>query len=570
MANTYSYWSDSIFIGWNYDTIESVLSGYADMIKNRQTFIPVDRVYPLAQNLYTKLIEPLYNSANIKLNLGGDNERSKLKMSDKPTGVFDFSLASAGLFRVHEFYSEDLAFDAPDRFADYNVPSGVVPNYFVKKIVVDGESNFFFHDEESNKDYNLMLRQKGLTEILKTNPSLPTIIRNGMLTPLKATKGVKFSSTTKKPYLVYEKQGGKIQYVELYSVYYYADMMNDFQYMVRHIPAMMLLEYLEKQGVMCKMYITRMISQSPIKTYQRPSKRDNVEPKPNITINNITYKSPMYPLVKDIALNPDRGVFVVQPMCVKEYGQEVNKALALSLGTNTLYFIYDELYAKSKKLETTSRNEYSLGLFQFSESEYQEAFERFRQKQAIYSAQGIWESKEVTRDGMIYFNDVVLNKNFNNEIKSLTSVINFSSKKKFNYKLSEDNKSVCEYNSTTQRWFNLWMKISADTIKHKYDIFNSKNLLKTYKLVFADLENHIEEMNKISKDEKDRNLRNFIDSWAIRITNKYYLDRPKQYCLNRIEEMTFYATGGAFETPKEEIEEREENARFLREELKKM
>ena len=54
-------------------------------------------------------IELLFNNSPIKLNLGGESEKSRLMPTDKSNGVFDFSLALNGMYKVPEYYSKQLA-----------------------------------------------------------------------------------------------------------------------------------------------------------------------------------------------------------------------------------------------------------------------------------------------------------------------------------------------------------------------------------------------------------------------------------------------------------------------------
>ena len=78
------------------------------------------------QGDYNDGIGLLFESSPIKMNLGGETEKSKLIATDKPMGVFDFSLASMGMYKVPEYYSEKLAKEFPDKFKEFELPIGVV------------------------------------------------------------------------------------------------------------------------------------------------------------------------------------------------------------------------------------------------------------------------------------------------------------------------------------------------------------------------------------------------------------------------------------------------------------
>ena len=57
------------------------------------------------EDYYNEGIRFLFENSPIKMNLGGETEKSKLIATDKPMGVFDFSLASMGMYKVPEYYS---------------------------------------------------------------------------------------------------------------------------------------------------------------------------------------------------------------------------------------------------------------------------------------------------------------------------------------------------------------------------------------------------------------------------------------------------------------------------------
>ncbi len=56
------------------------------------------------ENSFSK-INMLFEDAPFKLNLGGQTEKTKLVATDKPMGIFDFSLASRVMYKVPEYFS---------------------------------------------------------------------------------------------------------------------------------------------------------------------------------------------------------------------------------------------------------------------------------------------------------------------------------------------------------------------------------------------------------------------------------------------------------------------------------
>jgi hypothetical protein len=253
--STYSYWKNSFICGWNFDTIESVSENYVDYYNQSS----LDNEFQAYERIYDENLGKLQTETNVKLNLGGENDKSKIIFSDKPIGVFDFSLASQLLFRVQEFFSQQLKDEEPNLYEEYDLPIGVVPNYFIQKEVIGDTTIFFCISSITGKRYNCEIRQKGLTQLLETNPTLPLKKIGNMIVPEKPTKGVTFSSKTKKPYVKYLKRGGKVRYVEIYSLFYYSYLSFDFSKSMRHLPAVLVLKYLEKMGTMCKFYLKRFV-----------------------------------------------------------------------------------------------------------------------------------------------------------------------------------------------------------------------------------------------------------------------------------------------------------------------
>lgn len=557
----FSYWDYALLLGWNFDTKEKVLQNFENQSGSQQ----VKRSLDGYKQQYAQNIEKIETQTNAKLNLGGENDKAKIEFSDKPIGVFDFSLASQQLFRVHEFFSEEIKKIDPFLFKSYELPSGVIPNYFVTREVENDITNFYYKDDIKNKKYLLERRQKGLTKILHDDPLTKTTVMNGMLIPETPVKGVVFSSKTKKPYVKYKKRGGKVKYVEIYSLFYYSTMDNSFAKSVRHLPAVMVCEYLEKMGTLTKFFLTRFVTMS--------FPRNATAKEYDITTGE---KLPLYNFFQDrIAKGKGRyqTQLVVQPMCVKEYGEEIDKAFVYG-ASGVDRGLYYSAFTSMIENETDGGSTHPMGAPDFDEPQYQEGFERFRQKYITYTQSGIWKAKEVTAQGLIYYHDLYLNSEWENQLYSLRQM----TARKYNnydadYNLSVDidrDAFTISYSPENIKWFEIWIKISANTIKHKLDIFNSSNPRKTYQLVFKDLEETNEEILKLISDETNGSLQTFFRNWYQEATRKYRLDKPLQYCLNRIDEMTFYAKDGCFPTPQEDIEKRDLEAERLRDELLKV
>lgn len=554
-------WSDHILYGWTFDTVESIKQAYFDRGNSEQDLENYIDTYK--RNYFDVDIAPILNGGAVKLNLGGENDKTKIVFTDKPIGVFDFGLASQLLYRVQEFYSDDLSKEYPSEFSSYELPAGVVPNYFVEKEVI-GNITSFFYLHSTGKKYFLEKRQKGLTAILEKK-AIATKMLDGMRVPAEPTKGVIFSSKTKKPYVKYKRRGGKVRYVEIYSLNYYTRMSNNNFYMaVRHIPVMMVCEYLERMGTLCKYYVTRTVQQSF--GMRNPRKFDK-------TTNALL---PLWEQVdmrrREWAADGSGRSFVaqivIQPKCVKDYGQDLDKVFAFLVGSR-MTDVYDAVFAKMANEEGERPNTYAYGDPDWTETQYQEGFERYRQKHVQYVQKGIWKGKEVVEQGLIYFHDQVLNSRFEGQFSRLTSALSNNNDFNTAYQAISggEHAFVVNYNSSTAKWFELWMKISANTIKHKLDIFNSSQPRKTFEEISRELTQVVDELFILVQTTTDVDLQSYLESWSNMIQREYNLNDVKNYCLDKINEMTFYARGGVFETPDESIEKREAEAKRLRTEL---
>ena len=557
-GGVFSRWADSFIVGWIFDSVEMLKENYENR-RGVDTFEAQQQGY---QEDYEENLNKIETETNAKLNLGGENDKAKIEFSDKPIGVFDFSLASQLLYRVHEFYSEELKYDEPFLFKEYETPSGVVPNYFALKEIIGSDTIFFYLNPSTGKKYILDRRQKGLTQVLLDDPYINTTVIGGIIVPEKPVKGVVFSSRTKKPYVKYKKRGGKVKYVEIYSLFYFSKMGNDFAKSVRHLPVVMVCEYLEKMGTLTKFYLTRFMQQT-IASSENPRQFDV----------STGLELPLYENVTRIGRRSFDDKLVLQPMCVKDYGEELNKAFVYGASGNRKD-LYERTYYGMSDAELVNNQEDPYGYPDWDENDYQEGFERYRQKYIQYTQKGIWKAKEVTAQGLIYFHDLFLNNRWEMYFDRIWEA---TRGKYSNFDNDWSNANgidlqpfVISYSPENTKWFELWVTISANTIRHKLDIFNSNNPRKTFQLVFKDLQEIIEEIDLLISSETNISLKTRFEDWRDGVLDYYELNNPKSYCENRINEMTFYAKGGCFETPEDDMKKRNAEATRLKNELKKM
>jgi len=493
----------------------------------------VDYLQRFKENVYNEQILPLYTEAPLALNLGGDTEKTKIIPTDKSTGIFDFSLASIGMYKVPEYYSAELQKDQPNKFVEFDLPSGVIPPDLVQQTSTNGQQTYFYKDLDANKTYTCEIRQKG-----------QTAIDQGVV-----GAQLKFATQNKKVYLTYKRNKGRVKYVEIYSLFYYSRLDGVTQYAVRHIPAMMVADYLESKGVKTRFYMTRFVKLSQdfsLKHYTN----DGVElPMYNLAPKKINYNN-----------------LFVQPIIVKDYGEEFDKALAFLVSTSSMKAVYEKAatYAIEKEIVDKIQTENQLyGSPNFPQEDYYEGFDRYRNKYKIYTDQGIVKAKEVLSEALLFFHDVVIRDNFADFMDSVEYY--FPTNKREDI----DVLSSLEINP----FFLWWMRLSANTLRDKIDIINSNELKKDLLSINKRLQDSVAELASIVAETDNRKAAK--NGYTGNLTLKEYLqykgeDVLRAYqIINRSGELTFekyvtqitndittYAEGPIFEATPEAQEVR--------------
>lgn len=197
---------------------------------------------------YQELTEDLLQ----KIDLGGVLEKDRLKPTEDPSGTFDFSLAAPTLYRMVEWYVEEL-----DELVDGN---------FVEKIELGkGQSNFYTYID--GKQYRVRRQQTGTFEILKNVPNAKLILvsDNMYATSPVSGKGIdgktyrlKFATKTKKIYLIRPKKGGAPQYLDVFAPINASSSLNSQGMLAKITPIMMFAEQMEQAGVKVRIYGTRL------------------------------------------------------------------------------------------------------------------------------------------------------------------------------------------------------------------------------------------------------------------------------------------------------------------------
>ena len=486
-------------------------------------------------NVYNSQVSLLFESAPFKLNLGGETEKSKLVTTDKPIGIFDFSLASRGLYRVPEYYSQKLFEEKPDRFEGYDLPKGVVPPTYVTQTNLFGKNVYTFIDGQD--EYNCEIRQKGQSAIEQG-------IKNASL---------KFATRNRKVYLTYKRNRGKVKYVEIYSLFYYTSLSTDLQYAVRHIPAIMVADYLESIGIKVRFYMTRFVDLGGGLPLRAKADKMNL---------------PMYEKTPN---KYAEGLFI-QPIISKEFGQDFDKAMGLMTSSRNQSGVYNSIAKYSLKKETTNNDPQTGGNPDWCQNDYFEGFERYRNKYQEYVKKGIFKSKEVTTDAMLFFHDMVIKTRFSDFASSVSFYTN-----------KTETEAIIDPNINA--FFVWWMKTSANVLKHKVNIINSNDYKKDLSEIEKDLLKTIDDLEvllkyvspNITKGNTTTSLQKYLSDLGYKVIgetqgvcrdgfgaiNGYNIvDNKKEltfrtYVMNIASEITTYAVGGLYATSDEQREYRD-------------
>jgi len=512
---------------------------------------------------YNDGIRFLFENSPIKMNLGGETEKSKLVATDKPMGVFDFSLAAMGMYKVPEYYSEKLAKEFPDKFKELELPSGVVPPDLINQSMLpDGKNKYVYIDE--GKEFDCIIQQKG-----------EAAIEQGVK---GATK--KYATTNKKVYLTFKKNKGKVKYVEIYSLFYYQvlgkpnQLNTNLEFAVRHIPALMITEYLESIGVKTRFYMTRFVELIQEVLELREFTDSGIE-------------LPLYKLAPN---KENKNNLFIQPIIAKEFGEEFDKALALSISQSNNRKVYEIMaeYALSKEVVgavDTFRGKRRIkkptvyGQPNFTQAEYREGFERYRNKYQEYVKLGLYKSKEVLPQAMLFFHDIVIADKFHPFMESIAVYFD-------NFRNGNPQEAEILIDNNVNPFFVWWMRLSANGLKHKIDLINSNELKKDLISIEQDLYRFKVELQEIVKNTPqpvgtnfkngrgNLSLSSYYTSFGNEILREYdIIDSSfnisfKKYIYNIITEITTYAEGIFFETPKDRQETMDDLIKSIQQTLK--
>ena len=252
---------------FNLDTDDFLKLSNVDRRRGTQLYQSIDKPNDEFKNKEIfKKFKKLYDECLLDFDFSGAFSKQKIEITDRQNGVFDFSLASQGLYRPVEYFSEELKNESPDEFDYLDLPSGLVPPDLVDNVSAQGGGKIFFYtqrDDGKEKQFICEQRQLGSTEVLIHNPNAKLVMaKNGLLyaEPSTAENGkyrVEFKTRNKRSYLTYFKEGGgKPRYVDLYIPINFIcnDELRDLAYIM---PSIILAEQLEKAGTKTKISLFR-------------------------------------------------------------------------------------------------------------------------------------------------------------------------------------------------------------------------------------------------------------------------------------------------------------------------
>lgn len=188
-----------------------------------------------------------------KVNMGGAFEKNRIIFTENRQGIFDFGLASKGLIRLQEFYSEKLKDERPLEFPA-ELP-GIIPSLFVTK----NQFGDFWYTAPDGEKFQAVQQQKG-TRAIELN------VPNAKL---------KFGTTTKKSYILIEKKGGKAKYVDLYVTIGGLQNLTYEGMLAKVMPLLLAARFFESAGIRTRINATRLFEENnnyylfniPIKSY---------------------------------------------------------------------------------------------------------------------------------------------------------------------------------------------------------------------------------------------------------------------------------------------------------------
>ena len=259
------YIKDTGFDPYPYGTTEEKIQGDADFygydpnseltLKEQYSY---EEVLKFSQPDLLKQAIDKFADIRQTIDFGGNLDKSKLQFTSIPQGVFNFGLASKGLFRPIEYFSEKEGKVIP--------PEKVNKTYF-KDLVS------FNYLNENEEELPLRIQQEGTYLVMKNCKGVEVKYDKTakMFLPFKDEKifigcgtkdaetgkksQLRFATTTKKVYMYRKKVGGGLQpYVDLFvegvAAYWYdTELM-----LIKNLPIFIISQFLNDAGIKTRIY----------------------------------------------------------------------------------------------------------------------------------------------------------------------------------------------------------------------------------------------------------------------------------------------------------------------------
>jgi hypothetical protein len=538
-------WTGYPIVGWSYDDQESLIKAIEDYSGSNGQKLYDREIKTYTEDFYDGVFKKVLFDFGLKFQLGGSKDKSRIITTDKPQGIFDFSLAAKGLYRVPEYYSEKLATEKPDRFEEYGTLSGVIPPNFVQQRIVLGIRQFYFVDEDG-REYVCQQYQKG-TVAIKEN--------------VQGAK-LQFATNTKKVYLKFKRQGGKVNYVEIYSLFYYTSVSGDEGFALRHLPAILVCQYFENIGIKCRFYPTRFVLFS---------NKFKIRKKDLLTDATL----PMYDIRNSLF---EKDYYLcVQPFLSKEYGEEFNPAIALAISQQGAGQIYSQIVRDAQRHDVVAESYPTGGNPDWQEIDYRVGFERYKNKYQKYIEAGIFKGKEVRPEAQILFHSM--------SIKYYQDDFRTESRRVFGY---GDLAKIVQNSPYCGKFVEWWMNFCARKLRDYILLLNTKEPRKEMEFIAKEMKNSLDDyvlfVNNEVKTDEDKTFRNWIWRNIGDITKVEYLTLNENvknsiltinpdirgYISNLINDVAIYAENEPFPTPAEQIEKMDLLAETLYNELERI
>jgi hypothetical protein len=264
----------------------SIFDNYKSFINHLNSPKPA---FTKIKEISSKFIE------NVKtlINLGGLYKNDRIIITEDTRGVFDFGLASLGLYRPIEFYSQKLADDInngnfKNPFLSLKLENGVVNGDDIKKQVIGNVKIFSYLFD--GKKYDCERRQKGATKVFNIffeecylKPDKDGLFITYYLNNKdkvfngKGDVKLKYASSNKKSYLIYNKKDDSVKNVDIFMpVNFLTSTVKDGGRAVALLPAYLIAATLEEFGIQSRISALRIGSDNetqitvsiPVKDYQ--------------------------------------------------------------------------------------------------------------------------------------------------------------------------------------------------------------------------------------------------------------------------------------------------------------